>query len=95
MCFLTEMRFTFKSRKKKFINNGQISFTEVEFKKQGLGASQTYLNARNLLIEVGFIKMTYRGGMTRGDMATYKLLYLPNGSGTSVRGLCKFFSKIF
>ena len=28
MCFLTEMRFTFKSRKKKFINNGQISFTK-------------------------------------------------------------------
>ena len=76
MCFFAELRFTLKKRKKTFTNNGQISFTEIEFKKQGLGASQTYISARNKLIEVGFIKMTHRGGMTRGDMATYKLLFL-------------------
>ena len=37
---------------------------------------QTYLNARNKLIESGLIKQTYRGGMCRGDRAKYKLLYL-------------------
>ena len=78
ICLYTELRWTKikrKRRKKKFLNNGSVSFTEVEFKEQGLGCSQTYLNARNQLIEVGLIKMTYRGGMTRGDMSKYKLLF--------------------
>ena len=77
-CFISELKFT-GSRKKKtfsFTNNGKISFTEREFKTNGLGASGTYINARNKLIEVGFIKVTYRGGMARGDMNKYKLLWV-------------------
>ena len=77
-CMYAELRFTGGRKKQSFqyVNNGQISFTETEFKKQGLGASQTYLNARNQLIKVGFIKLIYRGGMTKGDMNKYKLLWI-------------------
>ena len=77
-CMYAELRFTGSRKKKNFsyTNNGKISFTETEFKKQGLGASQTYLNARNQLIRVGFIKKTYSGGMTKGDMNKYKLLWI-------------------
>ena len=73
-----ELRWTGTRKKKNFsyTNNGQIGFTETEFKKQGLGASQTYLNARNQLIRVGFISKTYSGGMTKGDMNKYKLLWV-------------------
>ena len=72
-CMYAELKFTGSRKKKNFAytNNGQISFTETEFRKQGLGASQTYLNARNKLIEVGFIKITYEGGMAKGDMYLY------------------------
>ena len=59
-----------------FTNNGRIAFTEYEWKEQGLGASATYLNARNKLIKVGFIRMTYQGGFSRGDMNRYKLLFI-------------------
>ena len=77
-CMYAELRFTGSRKKKNFsyTNNGQISFTETEFRKQGLGVSQTYLNARNQLIEVGFIKTTYEGGMAKGDMNKYKLLWI-------------------
>ena len=78
MCFYTELRFTGKGKKKQFTNNGELSFSEAEFKANKLGASQTYINARNQLIKVGFIKITYRGGMARGDMNKYKLLWLTN-----------------
>ena len=44
--------------------------------KQGLGASATYLRARNQLIEVGFIRITYQGGFARGDMNRYELLFI-------------------
>ncbi len=57
-------------------NNGDLSFTEIQFKNQYEVCSSTYLNARDKLIEVGLIKQTYRGGMCRGDMAKYKLLFL-------------------
>ena len=69
-CMVAELTFTGSRKEKTFeyTNNGKISFTEYEWKKQGLGASGTYLKARNILIEVGFIKITYRGGMARGDM---------------------------
>ena len=73
-----ELRFTgergLKGKPFSYTNNGKISFTETEFRKQGLGASGTYIKARNQLIEVGLIKITYRGGMARGDMNTYRLL---------------------
>ena len=76
MCFVSELRFTGRGKKRRFTNNGEISFTEREFKAQGLGCSESYLRARNLLIEVGFIKLKYRGGMTRGDRAKYRLLFI-------------------
>ena len=80
-CFMNELRFT-KGKYKKpsiYINNGDISFTVVQFKKMfNVKASQTYLDARDKLIEVGLIKQTYRGGMGRGDMAKYKVLALTN-----------------
>ena len=79
-CMVAELRFTGKRGSKdkpfSYTNNGNISFTETEFKKQGLGVSETYLRARNLLIEVGFIEVTYRGGFARGDMNTYRLLFI-------------------
>ena len=59
---------------KSLLNKGII--TEKEFKAQGLGCSETYLRARNLLIEVGLIKLQHRGGMTRGDRAKYRLLFV-------------------
>ena len=71
-----ELRWTGKGRKKMWTNNGDLSFTEVQFKNQNEVCSSTYLNARNKLIEVGLIKQTYRGGMCRGDMAKYKLLFV-------------------
>ena len=40
-----ELRFTgsWKKRTHEYINNRKISFTETEFKKQGLGSIATYL----------------------------------------------------
>ena len=77
-CMVAELRFTGERGNKKkpfqYTNNGSISFSETEFRKQGLGASGTYISARNQLIRVGFIRITYRGGMARGDMNTYELL---------------------
>ena len=76
MCMVAELRFTGSRKKKTFAytNNGKVSFTEYEWKEQDLGASQTYLNARNSLIKVGFIICTYRGGRASGDMNKYKIL---------------------
>ena len=76
MCFYTELRWSGKGKKRTYTNNGKISFSEAEFKANKLGASQTYINARNQLIRVGFIKVTHRGGMARGDMNRYKLLWV-------------------
>ena len=75
---IAELRFTgVRGSKRKpfsYTNNGSISFSEAEFFKQGLGYSSTYISGRNLLIRVGLIRITYRGGMARGDMNTYELL---------------------
>ena len=77
-CMVAELKYTGKRGSKKhpfcYTNNGKIAFTEYEWKKQGLGASATYLRARNQLIEVGFIRITYQGGFARGDMNRYELL---------------------
>ena len=81
-CLLTEFKRNERKtsspwRKKKrwtVINNGDISFTEIDFKKLTGRCSSTYLKSRNKLMEVGIIKQTYRGGMCRGDRATYKIL---------------------
>ena len=81
-CLITELRWTGKGKKRRYTNNGHLSFTEIQFKEMYGSCSSTYIKARNQLIEVGFIKQTYRGGMCRGDMAKYKLLFvdgcLPN-----------------
>ena len=77
-----------RSRKKKnfaYTNNGTLSFSEREFKFNKLGSSQTYINARNQLIEVGFIKLTYRGGMARGDLNKYQLLFIEGVSHFDMR----------
>ena len=55
--------------------NGKLSFTEVDYKKLTNRTSATYLSARNLLIEVGFIEVTHRGGSCRGDRSMYKVLF--------------------
>ena len=80
-CMLTEFRREkIKMKSERFskewvvINNGEISFTEIDFKKLTGRCSSTYLKSRNKLMEVGIIKQTYRGGMCRGDRATYKIL---------------------
>lgn len=73
-CLFSELRWTGKGKNKQYTNNGSVSFTERQFKDQFRSSSQTYLNARNQLIVVGFIKQTYRGGMCRGDMAKYEVL---------------------
>ena len=77
-CMVAELRFTGSRKKRTFAytNNGKISFTEYEFKAQGLGASETYIRARNQLIRVGFIEMTYQGGRGSGDCNKYKLLFI-------------------
>ena len=77
-CMIAELRHTGKRGSKKnpfqYTNNGSISSSETEFRKQGLGASNTYISGRNQLVRVGLIRITYRGGMARGDMNTYELL---------------------
>ena len=79
-CMMAELRFTgIRGNERNpfaYTNNGKISFTEYEWKKQGLGASGTYLKARNQLIKVGLIRITYQGGMARGDMNKYELLFI-------------------
>ena len=80
-CMLNELKWRGGGRKRIFTNNGEISLTEIQFKKMFNCCSSTYLTARNQLIGVGLIKQTHRGGMCRGDMAKYKILaltYLPS-----------------
>jgi len=78
-CFLTELKkvkgkkHRHRSQNWQVVNNGNISFTEKEYKAM-TGSDSSYIKARNKLIEVGFIKQTYRGGMHRGDRAKYKIL---------------------
>ena len=79
-CLMNELRYTKGnySNKRTFTNNGGGSLTEIQFKERFQCTSQTYLNARDKLIEVGLIKLTYRGGMGRGDMTKYEVLALTN-----------------
>jgi hypothetical protein len=75
-CMYNELKWKGAGQKREFTNNGEISLTEIQFKKMYNCCSSTYLTARNQLIEVGLITQTYRGGMCRGDMAKYKILAL-------------------
>lgn len=84
-CFIIERKWTGRGKKQVITNNSSISFTEVQFKEIFGYSSATYLKARNQLIECGFIKQTYRGGMCRGDMAKYTILCLQGVLSTEQR----------
>ena len=73
-CFVFELKYTRHKRRVSYYNNGDVSFTEIQFKQEFGCASNTYITARNRLIHNGLIKQIYRGGLCRGDMATYKVL---------------------
>ena len=79
-CMVYELMFVKnkKTRRFSYPNNGQVSYTEIQFKEEFGYASNTYLTARNQLVKNGLIKQTYRGGECRGDMATYKMLITPD-----------------
>ena len=76
-----------KTGRYSYPNNGQVSYTEKQFKEEFGHASNTYLSARDRLIKNGLIKQTYRGGMCRGDMATYKVLITPDLRESELRWL--------
>ena len=78
-CLYTEISKLKIKRNWKAFRNGELSFTELEYKQLTGRCSSTYLNARNLLIEVGFIEITHRGGNGNGDRAMYKILFGING----------------
>ena len=73
-CLIMELKFSRKGNRISYPNNGSVSYTAIQFKEEFGRASNTYLTARNQLIKNGLIRQTYRGGMCRGDMATYKIL---------------------
>ena len=55
--------------------NGEISFNRKEFQQTYGYMIETCQKARNLLIEVGLIKLEKTGGQGRGDMHKYSILY--------------------
>lgn len=71
---ICELRWSGKGKKKVYTNNGNVSFTEIQFRERYSCCSSTYLKARNQLIDHGLIEQTKRGGMCRGDRAKYKIL---------------------
>ena len=73
-CFVFELKYTKHKRRVSYYNNGDVSFTEIQFRQEFGCASNTYITARNRLIRNGLIRQTYQGGLCRGDMATYKVL---------------------
>jgi hypothetical protein len=74
-CFWTEIKKREIKKEWKEFENGNLSFTVGEYKQLTGRCPSTYLNARDLLIEVGFIEITHRGGSCRGDRAKYKILF--------------------
>ena len=77
-CLRNELRWPKGQHKKKrvYTNNGDVSFTVVQFREKFGVTSETYFRARNQLIKVGLIIQKHRGGMGKGDMSTYKILAL-------------------
>ena len=74
-CLYTEInKANIKGNWKEF-RNGELSFVESQYTELTGRCKQTYIDSRNLLIEVGFIKMTHRGGACRGDRAMYRVLF--------------------
>lgn len=88
-CMVFELRFVKNNKSKRcsYPNNGQVSYTEIQFKEEFGYASNTYIKGRNQLIKNGLIKQTYRGGMCRGDMAKYKILITPDLRENEMRWL--------
>ena len=88
-CLVFELKFVRNKRTGRYSypNNGSVSFTEIQFKKEFSSASNTYLLARNRLIRNGLIRQTYQGGTCRGDMATYKVLITPDLTPREMRWL--------
>ena len=73
-CLYTEINKAQVKGKWKEFRNGEISFIESQYTELTGRCKQTYITSRNLLIEVGFIRMTHRGGACRGDRAMYRIL---------------------
>jgi len=86
-CFVFELKYTRHKRCVSYYNNGDVSFTEIQFKEEFGCASNTYITARNRLIRNGLVRQTYRGGSHRGDMATYKILITPDLNPREMRWL--------
>ena len=88
-CLVFELKFVKNKRTGRYSypNNRSVSFTEIQFKEEFGYASNTYITARNRLINNGLIKQTHRGGMCRGDMATYKILITPDLRESELRWL--------
>ena len=73
-CLITEINKVNVKGEWVSFRNGELSFTEPDYIKLTGRSKQTYLNARNQLIETGFIKMTHRGGNGSGDRGMYLVL---------------------
>ena len=86
-CFVFELKYTRHKRGVSYYNNGDVSFTEIQFKEEFGYVSNTYITARNRLIRNGLVRQTYRGGSYRGDMATYKVLITPDLNPREMRWL--------
>ena len=72
---LRERRYSGKGNDRIWLNNGEISFNRDQFQKLYGYSNQACIDARNLLIEVGIIKLERVGGQGRGDMNEYSILY--------------------
>lgn len=74
-CLYTEINKVKVKRTWEDFRNGELSFVESDYRILTGRCKQTYLTARNQLIEVGLIEMTHRGGACRGDRAMYRVLF--------------------
>ncbi len=88
-CMVYELTFVKNNKNGRYSypNNGKVSYTERQFKEEFGYSSNTYIKGRNQLIKNGLIRQTYRGGMCRGDMATYKILITPDLRESEMRWL--------
>ena len=62
----------------RYPNNGEVAVTERQFTSYFGCSKQTFSNARDQLIVVGCIRVTYKGGFGPGDFTKYKVLTLPH-----------------
>jgi len=70
---LNELRWRGKGPNRVYINNGEVKLNSESFLNIFHYTKATLLKARNQLIEVGLIKITYQGGSFRGDSNMYQL----------------------